>query len=103
MPATPEWLAAIESLLNRGINQSLRAQAAAGRLSGTSMELRIDGFAPIRIASFSGRLAVTTGPGVAGASDIGRLLIGVLPLGQRGVDLIQLLLVRRRAAGRGAW
>jgi ubiquinone biosynthesis protein UbiJ len=68
MPATPVWLAAIESLLNRGIDQSLRARATAGRLSGTSMELRIDGFAPIRIASFSGRLAVTTGPGVAGAS-----------------------------------
>jgi ubiquinone biosynthesis protein UbiJ len=32
------------------------------------MELRVDGFAPIRLAVFAGRLAVTTGPGaVAGA------------------------------------
>lgn len=63
MPATPVWLAAIESLLNRGIDQSLRARAVTGRLHGTSMELRIEGLAPIRIAAFSGRLALATGPG----------------------------------------
>jgi ubiquinone biosynthesis accessory factor UbiJ len=59
MPATPAWLAAIESLLNRGIDQSLRARALAGRLNGTSMELRIERIAPVRIAAFSGRLALT--------------------------------------------
>jgi ubiquinone biosynthesis protein UbiJ len=63
MPATPVWLAAIESLLNRGIDQSLRARAAAGRLNGTSLELRIAGLAPIRIAAFSGRLALASGGG----------------------------------------
>jgi ubiquinone biosynthesis protein UbiJ len=57
------WLAAIESLLNRGIDQSFRARAAAGRLHGTSMELRIEGLAPIRIAAFSGRLALANGAG----------------------------------------
>jgi ubiquinone biosynthesis protein UbiJ len=60
------WLAAIESLLNRGIDQSLRARAAAGRLSGTSLALRIEGLAAIRIAAFSGRLALTSGGGVDG-------------------------------------
>jgi ubiquinone biosynthesis accessory factor UbiJ len=68
MPATPVWLAAIESLLNRGIDQSLRARAVAGRLHGTSMELRIEGLAPIRIAAFSGRLALATGPGSGGGA-----------------------------------
>jgi ubiquinone biosynthesis accessory factor UbiJ len=68
MPATPVWLAAIESLLNRGIDQSLRARAVAGRLHGTSMELRIEGLAPIRIAAFSGRLALATGPGGGGGA-----------------------------------
>jgi ubiquinone biosynthesis accessory factor UbiJ len=63
MPATPVWLATIESLLNRGIDQSLRARAVAGRLHGTSVELRIEGLAPIRIAAFSGRLVLATGPG----------------------------------------
>jgi ubiquinone biosynthesis protein UbiJ len=67
MPATSVWLAAIESLLNRGIDQSLRARALAGRLNGTSMELRVQGFAAIRIAAFSGRLALATGAGAAGA------------------------------------
>ncbi len=60
MPATPVWLAAIESLLNRGIDQSLRAASVAGRLNGTSMELRIEGLTPIRIAAFSGRLALAS-------------------------------------------
>ncbi len=63
MPATPVWLAAIESLLNRGIDQSLRARAAAGRLNGTSLELRIAGLAPIRIAAFSSRLALASAGG----------------------------------------
>jgi ubiquinone biosynthesis protein UbiJ len=67
MPATPAWLAAIESLLNRGIDQSLRARAVAGRLAGTSMELRIEGHTPIRIAAFSGGLALATGPGGGGS------------------------------------
>ena len=62
MPATPVWLATIESLLNRGIDQSLRARAVAARLHGTSMELCIEGLAPIRIAAFSGRLVLATGP-----------------------------------------
>jgi ubiquinone biosynthesis accessory factor UbiJ len=68
MPATPAWLAAIESLLNRGIDQSLRARALAGRMNGTSLELRIEGFAPLRIAAFSGRLALASagGPGAGG-------------------------------------
>jgi ubiquinone biosynthesis protein UbiJ len=70
MPATPVWLAAIESLLNRGIDQSLRARAVAGRLNATSMELRIEGLAPIRIAAFSGRLALASGGG-AGAGRAG--------------------------------
>jgi ubiquinone biosynthesis accessory factor UbiJ len=81
MPATPAWLAAIESLLNRGIDQSLRARDLAGRLNGTSMELRIEGFAPIRIAAFSGRLALASsgapGAGAGGArADADAVLAG---------------------------
>jgi ubiquinone biosynthesis accessory factor UbiJ len=69
MPATPVWLATIEALLNRGIDQSLRARAVAGRLHGTSMELCIEGLAPIRIAAFGGRLVLAAGPvGGAGAA-----------------------------------
>jgi ubiquinone biosynthesis protein UbiJ len=69
MPATPAWLAAIESLLNRGIDQSLRARAVAGRLNGTSILLCIERLAPIRIAVFSSRLVLARArdPGVGGA------------------------------------
>jgi ubiquinone biosynthesis accessory factor UbiJ len=69
MPATPVWLAAIESLLNRSVDQSLRARAVAGRLNGTSMELRIEGLAPIRIAAFSGRLALASAGGAGADPD----------------------------------
>lgn len=79
MPATPVWLATIESLLNRGIDQSLRARAVAGRLHGTSMELRIEGLAPIRIAAFRGRLVLATGPGAGAGS-------GASTAGSTGAD-----------------
>jgi ubiquinone biosynthesis protein UbiJ len=69
MPATPAWLAAIESLLNRGIDQSLSARAAALRLNGTCLELRVAGLAPVRIAAFSGRLALASASG-AGADAV---------------------------------
>jgi ubiquinone biosynthesis protein UbiJ len=84
MPATPVWLAAIESLLNRSVDQSLRARAVAGRLNGTSMELRIEGLAPIRVAAFSGRLALASagGPG-AGAAGAGS---GAAAAGGAGAD-----------------
>jgi ubiquinone biosynthesis protein UbiJ len=69
MPATPVWLAAIESLLNRGIDQSLQARAVAGRLNGTSILLCIERLAPIRIAVFSSRLVLARAGdrGVVGA------------------------------------
>jgi len=63
MPATPVWLAAIESLLNRSIDQSLRARTVAGRLNGTSILLSIERLAPIRIAVFSSRLALASAAG----------------------------------------
>jgi ubiquinone biosynthesis accessory factor UbiJ len=59
MPATPAWLAAVEAALNRGIGQSLRAQEAARRLNGTSLELDIEGIARIRASVQTGLLALT--------------------------------------------
>jgi ubiquinone biosynthesis protein UbiJ len=60
MPATPAWLAAIEAVLNRGIGQSLRAAAAAGRLDGTSLDIEVRGVFGVRVAVASGRLALLT-------------------------------------------
>jgi ubiquinone biosynthesis protein UbiJ len=58
MPATPAWLAAIEAALNRSIGQSLRAQDAARRLNGTSLELDIEGISRIRACVQAGMLAL---------------------------------------------
>jgi ubiquinone biosynthesis accessory factor UbiJ len=61
MPATPVWLAAIESVLNRSIDQSSRAAAAAGRLNHTALRIDIDGLWRIRASVSVNRLALTAG------------------------------------------
>jgi ubiquinone biosynthesis accessory factor UbiJ len=58
MPATPAWLAAVEAALNRSVGQSLRAQEAARRLNGTSLELDVEGMARIRAGVQAGVLAL---------------------------------------------
>jgi ubiquinone biosynthesis protein UbiJ len=86
MPATPAWLAAVESVLNRGIDQSIRASALCARLNGTSLELRIEGFAPIRIAISSGRLALASGGGAAADTVIAGSLFALPDLFARRED-----------------
>jgi ubiquinone biosynthesis accessory factor UbiJ len=86
MPATPAWLAAVESVLNRGIDQSIRASALSGRLNGTSMELCIGGFAPIRMAISSGRLALASGGGTGADAVIAGSLLALLDLLARRED-----------------
>jgi ubiquinone biosynthesis protein UbiJ len=83
MPATPAWLAAVESVLNRGIDQSIRASALCARLNGTSLELCIEGFAPIRIAISSGRLALASGGGPAADAVIAGSVFALLDLARR--------------------
>jgi ubiquinone biosynthesis accessory factor UbiJ len=59
MPATPVWLAAIESVLNRSIGRSQKAEAVARWLDRTSLQVDIEGVARIRGAMCGGRLALT--------------------------------------------
>jgi ubiquinone biosynthesis protein UbiJ len=59
MPATPVWLAAIESVLNRSIGRSQKAQGLARRLDGTSLRVDVEGIARIRAAVCADRLALT--------------------------------------------
>ncbi len=61
MPATPVWLAAAESLLNRGIDESIRASAVAARLNQTSIALDVAGFPRIRIAVCAKRIVLANG------------------------------------------
>jgi ubiquinone biosynthesis accessory factor UbiJ len=86
MPATPAWLAAVESVLNRGIDQSIRASALCARLNGTSMELRIEGFVPIRIAISSSRLALVSGGGADADAVIAGSVFALLELFARRED-----------------
>ena len=59
MPATPAWLASVEAVLNRSIDQSTQATAAARRLNGTSLQIDIDGMLGVRAAVSAARLALT--------------------------------------------
>jgi ubiquinone biosynthesis accessory factor UbiJ len=70
MPATPAWLASVEALLNRNIEQSAEARAAARRLNGTSLQIDIDGRWSIRAAVSAGRLALMRGGGSAADAGI---------------------------------
>jgi ubiquinone biosynthesis protein UbiJ len=58
MPATPAWLAVVESVLNRGVGRSQKAEALARRLNGTALRVEVDGIARIRIAVCGDRLAI---------------------------------------------
>ncbi|HLZ97674.1 MAG TPA: hypothetical protein VKP66_06960 [Steroidobacteraceae bacterium] len=59
MAATPAWLAALEGLLNRGVEASTQAALLARRLGGTALLLEIEGMATIRVGVIHGRLALT--------------------------------------------
>jgi ubiquinone biosynthesis protein UbiJ len=61
MPATPAWIAAVESILNRSIGRSHKAQAAARRLNGTSLEVHAEGLTRIRAAVCADRIALGIG------------------------------------------
>jgi ubiquinone biosynthesis protein UbiJ len=75
MPATPVWLAAADTLLNRGIGQSIQAAAAARRLSRTSLQIEVAGVGRIRAAVAGGRLALTSG----GELDADAIISGSAP------------------------
>jgi ubiquinone biosynthesis accessory factor UbiJ len=68
MPASPVWLAAIETVLNRSLDASLEASAIAARLSGTALRVEVEGLASIDVAIVASRLALGAG-GSASAPD----------------------------------
>jgi ubiquinone biosynthesis protein UbiJ len=71
MPATPVWLAAIESVLNRSISGSQKAQGLARRLDRTSLQVEVEGFARIRAAVCGSRLALSAGGTLEAGADGG--------------------------------
>jgi ubiquinone biosynthesis accessory factor UbiJ len=80
MPATPVWLAAVESLLNRSIGASIKASAAAGRLNRTSLRIDVEGLSSIRAAVAANRLALSSGDGANADAVISGSPISLLKL-----------------------
>jgi ubiquinone biosynthesis accessory factor UbiJ len=80
MPATPVWLAAVESLLNRSIGASIKASAAAGRLNRTSLRIDVEGLSSIRAAVAANRLALASGDGANADAVISGSPISLLKL-----------------------
>ena len=85
MPPTPVWLAAVESVLNRSIGQSMQAAAAANRLNRTTLQIEIEGIYSIRIAVSTGRLALTAGGGDEADACISGPPLALLDLMRDGV------------------
>jgi ubiquinone biosynthesis protein UbiJ len=86
MPATPTWLAALEALLNRGVESSAQAGALAARLSANTLKLRVDGITPIRVATAGGRLALMASDEPADAT-IGGSPLALLQLARGGATV----------------
>jgi ubiquinone biosynthesis protein UbiJ len=86
MPATPAWLASVEAVLNRSIDQSIQATAAARRLNGTSLQIDIDGMLGVRAAVSAGRLALAADAGTAADASISGSPLALVEL-MRGARL----------------
>jgi ubiquinone biosynthesis accessory factor UbiJ len=61
MPATPAWLAPVESVLNRNISAQARAGALVRRLEGKTLQLDVAGLMRVRALAAQGRLALLAG------------------------------------------
>lgn len=70
MPATPAWLAPVESVLNRNIAARARAAALLRRLDGRSLQLQLTGMLRVRVLAQGGRLALLSGDDTAADAEI---------------------------------
>jgi ubiquinone biosynthesis protein UbiJ len=90
MPATPAWLAAVEALLNRGIESSTQAEALARRLEATTLRVDIRGMTSIRAGITAGKIMLA-GAG-APKSEVADATIAGSP------PALLTLMLRRRSA-----
>jgi ubiquinone biosynthesis accessory factor UbiJ len=86
MPATAAWLATAEAALNRSIGASARAEALAGRLQGTSLQVDVDGITRVRVSAHHGRLALLAGGDSAADATISGSLPALLQLFKGGAN-----------------
>jgi ubiquinone biosynthesis accessory factor UbiJ len=78
MVATPAWLGAVETMLNRGIGASARGVGLARRLEATAVRIDLDGLTSIRAAVQAGRLALVAAE--RGADDGSNAVLAGTPL-----------------------
>ena len=69
MPATPAWLAAVEALLNRGIQASPHALDLARGLDATRLRVDVRGLTSITASVSAGKLALEAAGGAHAAAD----------------------------------
>jgi ubiquinone biosynthesis protein UbiJ len=88
MPATPVWLASVEAVLNRSIDQSVKATTAARRLNGTSLQIDVDGVFGVRATVSAGRLILAGHAETAADAGISGSPLALFELlrGARAVD-----------------
>ncbi|MGD0501545.1 MAG: sterol-binding protein [Steroidobacteraceae bacterium] len=102
MPATPAWIAALESILNRSIDRSQKAQGLAQRLNRTSLEVHVEGVARIRAAVCVDRVGLSTGGDIDADALISGSPIALFKLIREGAGTSGPTADRSRAAARVA-
>jgi ubiquinone biosynthesis protein UbiJ len=61
MPATPAWIAVVETSLNRGIEGGAEAADLARRLDATALGIEIEGMLRVRVTVSGARVGIVTG------------------------------------------
>ena len=65
MAASPAWLAAVEAMLNRNLDESSRADSIARLLEGRSLRVDVESMLSVHAAVHGGRLLLASGNGAA--------------------------------------
>jgi ubiquinone biosynthesis protein UbiJ len=68
MPATPAWLAAVEAVLNRGVQSSQQAETLAHRLNATALRVDIRGMNSITLNVSEGKLVLAASDATVNAA-----------------------------------
>jgi ubiquinone biosynthesis protein UbiJ len=68
--ATPAWLASLEAVLNRNLDESLESATAAQRLEGRSLRVDISTLLSVRAGIHGGRLVLSRGEEEEGADAV---------------------------------
>ena len=80
MTASPAWLAVVEAMLNRHLDESAQAVALARRLEGRSLQVEATSLLTIRAAVNGGRMALSSGGETAADATISGSALALMSL-----------------------